>query len=107
MADCEFGRQDSFTRTVDGEAALQEAGGDTSKLLERPFVDHGTPFANAAPDLKFAAAVAEFGMILRDSQYKGNGSLGAVAEWAQEGKGADRKRLSRRLPGTGAKGGAT
>ncbi len=28
-------------------------------------------------------------MILRDSEYKGNGSLGAVAEWAQEGKGAD------------------
>jgi hypothetical protein len=63
--------------------------GDTSKLLERPFVDPGTAFAHAAPDLKFAAAVAEFGMILRDSQYKGNGSLGAVAEWAQEGKGAD------------------
>jgi Ca-activated chloride channel family protein len=63
--------------------------GDTSKLLERPFIDNGAPFASAAPDLKFAAAVAEFGMILRDSEYKGNGTLGAVAEWAQEGKGAD------------------
>ncbi len=67
----------------------KEPAGDTSKLLERSLVDGGTPFANAAPDFKFAAAVAEFGMILRDSSYKGNGALGAVAEWAQEGKGDD------------------
>ncbi len=67
----------------------KEPEGETSKLLERPFVDDGKQFASAAPDFKFAAAVAEFGMILRGSEYKGNGSLGAVAEWAQEGKGAD------------------
>ena len=28
-------------------------------------------------------------MVLRDSQFKGNGTFGAVKEWAQEGKGAD------------------
>jgi Ca-activated chloride channel homolog len=28
-------------------------------------------------------------MILRDSEYKGNGSLQHVLEWAQQGKGAD------------------
>jgi Ca-activated chloride channel family protein len=28
-------------------------------------------------------------MILRDSEYKGNGSLQQVLEWAQQGKGAD------------------
>jgi Ca-activated chloride channel family protein len=67
----------------------KQPDGDTSKLLERPFVDSGAEFANAAPDLKFAAAVAEFGMILRDSEFKGNGSLGAVTEWARQGKGAD------------------
>ena len=63
--------------------------GDTSQLLTQSFVDNGSKFANAAPDLKFAAAVAEFGMVLRDSQYKGKGTLGAVIEWAQEGKGRD------------------
>ncbi len=68
----------------------KQPDGDTSKLLERPFVDNGAPFASAAPDLKFAAAVAEFGMILRDSEFKGNGTFGAVSEWAQEGKGADK-----------------
>jgi Ca-activated chloride channel family protein len=63
--------------------------GDVSELTERSFTDNGSKFENAAPDLKFAAAVAEFGMILRDSQYKGKGTLGAVIEWAQEGRGSD------------------
>ena len=63
--------------------------GDKSELIERALVDNGTEFAKRSPDLKFAAAVAEFGMILRDSEYKGNGTLGAVLEWAQEGKGSD------------------
>jgi Ca-activated chloride channel family protein len=63
--------------------------GDKSELTERVLVDNGANFANAAPDLKFAAAVAEFGMLLRDSEHKGNGTLAAVLEWAQEGKGSD------------------
>jgi Ca-activated chloride channel homolog len=29
-------------------------------------------------------------MLLRDSEFRGNGTLGAVLEGAQEGKGADR-----------------
>jgi Ca-activated chloride channel family protein len=63
--------------------------GDKSELTERALVDNGANFANAAPDLKFAAAVAEFGMLLRDSEHKGNGTLAAVLEWAEEGKGSD------------------
>ena len=63
--------------------------GDKSELIERAVTDGGANFAKAPQDLKFAAAVAEFGMILRESEYKGNGTLGAVLEWAQEGKGAD------------------
>jgi Ca-activated chloride channel family protein len=63
--------------------------GETSELTERSFTDNGAKFENAAPDLKFAAAVAEFGMLLRGSPYKGNGTMGAVIKWAQEGKGRD------------------
>jgi Ca-activated chloride channel family protein len=63
--------------------------GDKSELVERAVTDTGANFENAAVDLKFAAAVAEFGMILRESEYKGNGTFGAVLEWAQEGKGSD------------------
>ncbi|MEY2552094.1 MAG: Ca-activated chloride channel, partial [Verrucomicrobiota bacterium] len=85
------------TNTTNGSGELvtvklrhKKPDGETSELTERSFTDNGAKFENAAPDLKFAAAVAEFGMLLRDSQYKGKGSLGAVLEWAQEGKGADR-----------------
>jgi Ca-activated chloride channel family protein len=62
---------------------------DKSELVERAVTDSDAGFAKASPDFKFAAAVAEFGMLLRDSEHKGNGSLGAVLEWAEEGKGAD------------------
>jgi Ca-activated chloride channel homolog len=63
--------------------------GDRSELVERAVTDTGGNFGNAPVDLKFAAAVAEFGMILRDSEYRGNGTFAAVLEWAQEGKGSD------------------
>lgn len=63
--------------------------GDKSELIERAITDNGTGFEKASADFKFAAAVAEFGMILRDSEHKGNGTLDAVLEWAQDGKGAD------------------
>src|SRR5437016_4744679 len=62
---------------------------DKSELVERAVKDTAGKFENAPVDLKFAAAVAEFGMILRDSEYKGNGTFAAVLEWAQEGKGSD------------------
>jgi len=62
---------------------------DKSELLERAVVDDGKQFANASADFKFAAAVAEFGMLLRDSEFKGSGTLGAVLQWALEGKSED------------------
>ena len=52
-------------------------------------MDEGKQFASASPDFKFAAAVAEFGMLLHESEFKGNGTVGAVLEWAQEGQGTD------------------
>ena len=68
---------------------FKKPDGDKSELVERSLMDEGKEFANASGDFKFAAAVAEFGMILRESEHKGNGTLGAVLEWAQEGKGND------------------
>lgn len=40
-------------------------------------------------DFYFAAAVAEFGMLLRDSAHKGNASLEAVLELSEKGLGSD------------------
>jgi Ca-activated chloride channel homolog len=63
--------------------------GDKSELIEKPVIDSNAAFASTSPDFKFAAAVAEFGMLLRDSEHKGNGTFGSILEWAQEGKGSD------------------
>src|SRR5438270_8501894 len=54
--------------------------GDRSELVERAVTDAPGNFENAPTDLKFAAAVAEFGMILRDSDYKGYGTFATVLE---------------------------
>ena len=67
----------------------KQPDGDKSELIERAVTDSNAAFESASPDFKFAAAVAEFGMILRDSEHKGNGTLGTVLEWAQEGKSTD------------------
>jgi Ca-activated chloride channel family protein len=40
-------------------------------------------------NLRFAAAVATFGMVLRDSEYKGNADYDLVMRLATEGKGED------------------
>ena len=63
--------------------------GDTSKKLELPVTDDGKAFAEATDDFQFAAAVASFGMLLRDSQYKGNLTYAADLELAQSGLGRD------------------
>ena len=63
--------------------------GETSRLLEFPVRDGDKAYSQASQDFKFAAAVASFGMILRQSPYQGNGTLAAVLELAQEGKGSD------------------
>jgi len=62
---------------------FKQPDGDKSRLLELGVVDKGQPFADASADLKFAAAVAGFGMLLRDSPYKGSLTYGGVLEIAQ------------------------
>jgi Ca-activated chloride channel family protein len=67
----------------------KEPEGDTSKLIETAVKDAGKAYPQASEDFQFAAAVAGFGLVLRDSQYKGDLTFGAVAELAQAGRGAD------------------
>jgi len=57
--------------------------GDTSTKLEFPITDAGQTFAQATDDFKFASAVASFGMLLRNSEHKGNATYAAAAEIAE------------------------
>jgi Ca-activated chloride channel family protein len=67
----------------------QEPAGTESRLLEFPLADRGQTYARASGDFKFAAGVAAFGLILRDSPHKGAATLGGVLELAGEGLDAD------------------
>jgi len=68
----------------------KQPDGDRSTKLEFPITDNGQPFAEATDDFKFASAVASFGMLLRNSEHRGNTSYDSVLEIAEEGAGKDR-----------------
>jgi Ca-activated chloride channel family protein len=63
--------------------------GGAGQQLEFPLTDHGAAFAEASTDFKFAAAVAGFGLILRESSLKGSATLAGVEQWAGQGLGPD------------------
>ncbi|HKQ49192.1 MAG TPA: von Willebrand factor type A domain-containing protein [Phycisphaerae bacterium] len=63
--------------------------GDTSKLIESPVKDSQRSFDDASDDLKFAASVAAFGMLLRNSPHKGDLTYDAVLTTATRSMGKD------------------
>ena len=63
--------------------------GDESRLIERVAVDGGARFASSSQNFRFAAAVAEFGMLLRDSAYRGRSSFDHVVKTARASQGED------------------
>jgi Ca-activated chloride channel family protein len=67
----------------------KEPDGEKSRLLSVPVVDSGVTMSGASEDLRFAASVAAFGMVLRNSPHKGSASLDLAARLATEGMGAD------------------
>jgi len=67
----------------------KEPDGAESKLLTSVVKDSGRNFAQAEADFQFAASVAAFGLVLRDSQFKGDLTLAAVEELAAASRGAD------------------
>jgi Ca-activated chloride channel family protein len=67
----------------------KEPDGDASKPLNVGVLDRQASFRNASENFKFAAAVAQFGLLLRDSRYKGQSSFDGAAELARASAGAD------------------
>ncbi len=62
---------------------------DRSTLMTCPVTDPGATLDAADEDLRFAVAVASFGMILRDSPHRGSYTLSAVEELASTSLGDD------------------
>ncbi len=67
----------------------KQPDGDKSTKLTFRVNDEGRRFGQASKDFRFAAAVASFGMLLRDSQFKGNATYPGVMEIATEAASGD------------------
>ncbi|UCE43234.1 MAG: von Willebrand factor type A domain-containing protein [Candidatus Aminicenantes bacterium] len=63
--------------------------GKKSKLIVHPLLDKNIVLTKTSDNFKFSAAVAAFGMLLRDSEFKGNANYKSVLELARDGKGKD------------------
>ncbi|WP_432408792.1 vWA domain-containing protein [Wukongibacter sp. M2B1] len=66
----------------------KEPQGEESKLVELP-VSESMISKVPSRDFSFASSVAEFGMLLRDSEFKGNSSYEHAIELAEKNKGED------------------
>lgn len=69
----------------------KEPTGDVSKLLQFPLTGKPIALNTASENFRFAAAVASFGMVLRESKYKGTGDFNLVQNLAKNAIGQDRE----------------
>ena len=104
------GVKDSFIKSVDplkyqynnGEIAdddspelmtiklrYKEPVGEVSKLINHPVIDSHLKLTNTSDNFRFSAAVAEFGLLLRDSEYKQQSSFTQVISLAKSASGKD------------------
>jgi Ca-activated chloride channel homolog len=65
--------------------------GTTSRLLTMGVLDSQKAVAEASDNLRFASAVAQFGLILRDSRYRQNASFASARSLAESSVRSDLK----------------
>jgi len=65
--------------------------GKESKLLTEPITNNMIPLEKTSNNFRFAASVAEFGLLLRNSEYKGAAGYRQVLDLAQQAQGHDKE----------------
>jgi len=83
------GRTSASDELLTVKVRFKEPASDVSARREWPLLDAGFGFAAASADFKFSAAVAGFGLLLRDSPHRGSTTWADVTAWAQAGLGDD------------------
>jgi Ca-activated chloride channel homolog len=63
--------------------------GELSKMIEHTVKDAPIHLSRTSENFRFAAAVAQFGLLLRNSEYKSNASYNDVLTMARKAKGND------------------
>ena len=67
----------------------KEPDGEESSPLELTILNQEVPFNLATENHRFTAAVAAYGMLLRNSAYSGNATLNQTLEWVQNADNFD------------------
>ncbi|MGN6353848.1 MAG: YfbK domain-containing protein [Parafilimonas sp.] len=65
------------------ELRYKKPDSDKSVLIEHPLKDENIAFNSTSDNFRFATAVAAFGMLLRNSEYKGVADFSTVRDMAQ------------------------
>ncbi len=70
---------------------------DVSKLIVKPVIDERVSWAKTSGDFRFAASVAAFGMLLRDSEFKQQTTYEKLISWMKPVIGADEEGYRKEL----------
>lgn len=80
---------DKYPDLLTVKLRYKQPNSDQSQKIEVPLIDDKGD--NVSDDFRFASAVAMFGQIIKDSQYKGEGSYNKAIALAQKGYGEDKQ----------------
>ncbi len=92
--DLRYAKQESSNTKFDDELMTvklryKEPKESRSKLVTIGVLDNHRSIESSSKNMKFAAAVTQFGLLLRDSRYKGNASFRSVSTLASSSLGSD------------------
>jgi Ca-activated chloride channel family protein len=69
----------------------KQPAAEESKLISKGVMEENIDYNKTSDNFRFSAAVAQFGMLLRNSEFKGNATYTDVVTLAEGAKGADKE----------------
>ncbi len=78
-----------LSQFADLEFRYKKPDEDNSRLIAHIMNHPPKSFENASPNMQFAASVAAFGMLLRESEFSGTASYQDIITWAENSKAID------------------
>ena len=62
---------------------------ENSQIIDLDIFDEGLSFEQASESMRFTASAASFGLVLRDSDYKGSADYEKIISWVNSAKSYD------------------
>ena len=67
----------------------KQPDGHKSRLIQHQVGTQSTKWEKTSDNFRWSAAVASFGMLMRDSEFKGDATYHKVEQWARSAQGED------------------